>query len=203
MVFPFLREKLERPVKFIRIMVFERRRNGRIAHFRIEEIGFPRKVRGRMRIRIGYHRESVERRQPPVHRRIGRQARFERMDMRRQVSKAFFDGVKARIGSEQRKMWRPNMRRDKDCLRTDIKRDLKQVPARKAEDGPSVRMQVERELELPRQRLCRLERGQQDHIVDFAYLAVLFIDRADLPRKDKPRRCGIASHLIRKAVFLF
>ena len=50
MVFPFLREKFQCSVKLVRIMIFERRRNSRIAHFRIEKIRFPCEIRRGMRV---------------------------------------------------------------------------------------------------------------------------------------------------------
>ena len=47
-------------------------------------------------------------------------------------------------------------------------------------------MDVADRLELFREGLRRLEAGQEDEVVDLAHPAVLFIDRADLPRDDEP-----------------
>lgn len=151
-----------------------------------------------MRIRIGHERKTVERGYLPIHGRIGRKARLQRMDMPCQVLKALLDRIKARKRTKQGKMRRPDMRRDQHAVRAGLQQDLQQIPAVQAEDRSAVGMDITDPLKTQRKCIRRSEARQQDHIMHFSRFTVLFIDRADLAGKHKtrfssPQAAGTAS----------
>ena len=97
------------------------------------------------------------------------------MDVSGQVFKAFFYSVKAGIGAEKGKVRRPDMSRDKHRLRAALQRDFQQVTGVQPQDGPAVGMQVADPLQRGSQPVGSIDRGQQDHVMHFAYAAVLFV----------------------------
>ena len=141
-----------------------------------------------MRVGVRHQRIAVERRHPPVHRRIGRQPRFERANMRRHVEKTGLDRIESGERAQHRKVRRPNMRGNEYGARTAVERDLGQIPTRQPQDRPPVRMQVADALQPFRQRFGVLDRRQQNEIVYLARLTVLLVNTADLAGDDKARR---------------
>ena len=88
-VLPLLREKLEGPHESASLL--ERAAKPFISHLDVEQIRLPPQLGRGMRIGIRDQVVAVERRKPPVHRRVGGKPRFERMNVRGQVLKAFPD----------------------------------------------------------------------------------------------------------------
>src|SRR5207249_4268025 len=92
-----------------------------------EEIGLARKARclpaelaRRMRIGIGGQAIAVEGRDPPVHRGVGRQARFDGEDVAREIAIAFRDGIETGLRAEGGKPRRPDMRWDQEGMRSEV-----------------------------------------------------------------------------------
>ncbi len=179
-VFPFLGEKLEGAVKFPGIEVLERPRQMGIGKDGIKEVGFPREIGRGMRVGVGDQRKPFQRGKAPIHGRVRGQPGLQRMDMARQILKAFGDIVKPRISAEQGKMGRPDMGGDKYGLRAHVQGDLQQVPTVQPQNGPAVRVQVADGLQPAGQHFGVLQTGQKDQVVDLADLSVLFIYGTDL-----------------------
>ena len=95
-----------------------------------------------MRIGIGDEGESIEGRQPPVHGRIGGQAGFEGMNVRREVAEALLDGIEAGECAEEGEMGRPDMRGDEDGLGAGIQRDFEEIMGGQAKDRTAVGMDI-------------------------------------------------------------
>lgn len=90
----------------------------------MKEVCLPAELLRGVRVGVGNEREAVKRREPPVHRRIGGEAGFHRMDIRRHIAKARLHGIKAGECAKHRKMRRPDMRGNKNSLCTNIHRDF-------------------------------------------------------------------------------
>lgn len=188
MIFSLFGKKFYRsPESFPR---FERAFERGIGKRRGDEIAFPAEFCGRMRVRIGNERIAVQGGNAAVHGRIGRQPRFERADVRREISETLLYAFKARKRAEHRKVRRPDMRGDENGVRTDVQREREKLLCGNAEDGPAVRTDVAHLFEFERKPFRRVERGQKDHAVHLAHPAVLFINGADLSRNDKAGRDG-------------
>ena len=155
---------------------FERR----IGNFALNEVHLAAQLGRRMRVRIGNQREPVQLGQPPVHGRVGGQAGFQRVDMLCQVAEAGFDFVEAGHGSEQRKMRRPDMRRNEHCLRAGIQRDFQKIVRAQAQNGPPVRVDIADGLQPFGKGRRPFEGRKQNDRVHLAHPTVLFVDAADL-----------------------
>ena len=91
-----------------------------------------------MRIGVGGEAIAVEGRDPPVHRRVGRQAGFDGEDVVGEIAIAFIDGIETRLRAEGGKPRRPDMRRDEKGMRPGFQRDLQQVAGVETQDGPPI-----------------------------------------------------------------
>ena len=200
-VFPFLRVEFQRAFKAIPRFQCPFQRG--IGKLRGNKVALPAQLCGRVRVRIGDKRIAVEHGHAAVHRRIGGKPRFQRADMRREVAETLFDTIKPRKGAEQRKMRRPDMRGDEDCLGADVESDREQVFGGKPQDGPPVRADIADRFQPESEALRRIEGREQDDVVDFAHLSVLFIDAADLPRKDEARGNGKGERVAQARLFLY
>jgi len=83
-------------------------------------------------------------------------------------------------------MRRPDMSGDKHGAGTGFQCDFEQIPAVQAQDGTAVGMQVPDLLQPLGKAFRLLESGKQEQVVYLADPAVLFVNRADLPRDDEP-----------------
>jgi len=75
--------------------------------------------------------------------------------------------------------------RDKDAVAVGFEHDLQQVAAVQAEDRPAVGADVADAFQSLLEFLHRIQRRKKDHVVNFAHLAVFFIDAADLAERIK------------------
>ena len=184
MVFPFLGKEFDRPHQPLAML--DGLVQALVAQLDIQEIGLPPQLSRRMGVGIGDQVIAVQGRQPPVHRRIRGQSRLHRMDIRRQVLKAFLHAVEPRKSPEQRKMGRPDVRRHKDRPWTDLQGDLQQVPAVQSQDRPAVGMDVPNGLQLLCQQIRLLQSREQDHVMHLPHFSIFLIDRADLSGDHEP-----------------
>ena len=113
------------------------------------------------------------------------------MNVIREISKAFFNGVESRKRTKERKMRRPDMRGNKNGIRTSLQCNLQQIMAVQSQDRPAVRANIADGFQAQRQALRRVQIRQQNHTVHFARLARLFIDAADLAAQHKARRFSL------------
>ena len=173
-VFALLGEKLDRAAK-ARPSAQRAHERGVIA-FALDQVSLAPEFGRRVRVRVRDQRQPVERGHAPVHRRIGGQAGFDRMDVRGQVVKAFLHAVKARECAEHGKVRRPDVRGDELRVRTGVQRQLEQVTAVHAEDGAAVRMDIAHRLEPRGQFVRRLQAGQQNQVVHLACFAMALVD---------------------------
>ena len=143
---------------------------------------------GRMRVGIRREPVAVEKRNPPIHRRIGGEAGLDREDAVRQVAVALGDRIKPRLRSERREPRRPDMGRHQIGVRAGFERDLQQVARIEAEDRTAVRGDVADAGEPRRHAIDRLEIGRIDQMVDFAGALALLVDRRNLDLEHEPHR---------------
>ena len=129
MIFTLLRKKFNRARKACGMRRFYSLCHFSIGKGRVEKIRLSAELLRGMCVRIGDERVIVERGEPPVHRRVGGEAGFHRMNIGRHIPKARFHRIEAGKRAEHGKMRRPDMRGDEDRLRADIHRDLQQVTA--------------------------------------------------------------------------
>ena len=141
-----------------------------------------------MGVGVGHQRQTVQGGDSPVHGRVRGQARLHRMDVVRQVAEAFLHGVKAGEGAEQGEVGRPDVGGNEFRAGAGLQRQLQQVPAVQSQDGPAVGADVADGLQPGRELVRRLQRGQEDQVVDLSSLAVALVDAADLPGDDEPGR---------------
>ena len=199
MIFSFLRKKFQRSGKSLsRVYGL---RDSVIGQLRLKQRGLPPQLRRGMGVRIGNQKIGVQRGNPPVHGRIGRKPRFQRMDMGCQIPKAFLDGIKAGKGPEQRKMGRPDMSRNVYGLRTGFQHDFQKISAVQSQDRPAVRMNVSDQLQPSGKGLRLLKSGQQEQTVHLAHPLIFLINGTDLSRHQKARLL-LRHALLMDAVFL-
>ena len=185
MIFSFLREKFQRSGKPLS-RVYGLRNSG-IGQLRLKQSSLTSQLRRGMGVRIGNQEIGVQRGNPPVHGRIGRKSRFQRMDVGRQIPKAFLDGIKAGKSPEQRKMRRPDMGRNIYGFRTGFQHDFQQISAVQPQNRPAVRMNVSDQLQPSGKGFRLLKSGQQEQAVHLAHPFVFLINGADLSRHQKTR----------------
>jgi len=90
---------------------------------------------------------------------------FQRMDMGRQVFKAFFDCVKPRKGAKQGKMGSPDMGRNINSIGAGLQHNFQQIPARKPQDGAPVGMDISNQLQPLCQYFCRFQAGKKQKVM--------------------------------------
>ena len=185
-VLPLLRKKFDRPGKAV-LLAAQRCGNRRIGQRAGEQVRFTAELLRGMCVGVGNEQESVERGKPPVHRRIGGQARFQRMDIRREILKAFLNRIEPGKCPEQRKVGRPDMRGDEHGVRRGLEGDFQQIAAVQTENGTAVGMDIPDRFQTQGQLLRRLQAGEQDQVMHLADASVLFVDGADFARHDEPR----------------
>ena len=179
MVFPFLREKFYGSCQSFSLLYCPCQPF--IGQLYVEEIRLPPQLCRGMGIRIRNQMKTIQCAHPPVHGRVGRKPRLQGMNMRRQILKAFFDGVKARKSSEEGEMGRPDMGRHINSLWAGFQHNLKQITAGNPKDRPSVGMNVADQIKPPCQGLRFLQSGQEQKAVYLSHPLSLFVDGADFP----------------------
>ena len=183
MIFSFLRKKFNG--SFQAFALLNRFIKSLIAHFNIKKIRLSSKLCRRMSIWIGNKLEAIQRRKPPVHRRVRGQTGFHRMYIRSQILKTFFHRIKSGKCAKKRKVRRPDMSRDQYSIRTDFQHDFQKIMAVKAQDRSAVRMDISYGFQLFRKLFCILKTRQKNYIMYFSDFSVLFINRTDLTGKYK------------------
>ena len=194
-ILALLREKLHRAVKALSGP--DGRRQFRVGKARIQQVRFPPQLCGGMGVGVGHQGQAIQGGNPPVHGRIGGKSRLHSMDVTRQVAEALLHRIKAGEGAEHGKVGRPDVCGNKLRIRAGLQRQLQQVTAVQPQDGAAVGADIAHGLQAGGQFVRRLQRGQQDQIVDLPGLAVALVDAADLPRDHKPR--GLARGGVREA----
>ncbi len=106
-IFAFLGEELHRAR--VAGPGLQRVLDGEIIHLGVERRRLAAEFLRRMRVGIRHQPVAIEKRQPPVHRRIGRQPGLHREDVRRQVAVARDNRVEARLRAERGEPRRPDM----------------------------------------------------------------------------------------------
>ena len=129
---------------------------------------------------------TIERRHPPIHRRIGRQAGLQGNYVRRRVVEAFLDRVIAGFRAQKSKPGRPNVRGDEMTALVHIEENLEQIAGGQAQDRPSVSADVADSLQPGLQSLDGGEVGCKNHVVDFARGALILVNRADFAGQHEP-----------------
>ena len=84
------------------------------------------------------------------------------MDLAGKIAKAVLEPVKARKCAEQRKMRRPDVRRNTDGIGVRVQSDREQFAAGKTEDGPAVGPDIADLLKPRRKTVGGVERGQNE-----------------------------------------
>ena len=186
MVFALFGEKLHRAGKAR--ARFQRGFQRGVRERRVDYIALAAEFLRRVGVRVGDHDVPVQHGHAAVHKRIGRQAGFQRADAGRQVAETFLHRFKAGERAEQREMRRPDVRGDKDRVGAHVQRRRQQIAGRQAEDRTAVRADVADLFQFERQPFRRVQRGQQYDVVHFAHAAVLLVNAADFARDDEPRR---------------
>ena len=142
---------------------------------------------------------TVQRREPPVHGRIGREPGLQGVNVGRQIPKALLNGVKPRERPKERDMRGPDVGWNKDGLWAALQRDLQQITAVQAENRPPVRVEVADGLQTPGELLRLLQSGQKNQAVDLTRPAVLLINGTDLPGHHKAGRRPCRSRVLHAA----
>ena len=107
------------------------------------------------------------------------------MYIRRQLPKAVLYSVKSGKCPEHGKMRSPDMRWNKDSLRTNIQHNFQKIVTGKPQDRAAVRMNISNGFQLCRQSFCLLETWKNQKAVYFSHLSVLLINRADFSSNHK------------------
>ena len=187
-VFALLRIELQGAGETLRIARPERLVDPPVRQLRVETGRLASQLLRRVRVRVRDNGEIVQARQPPVHRRIGRQSRLHREDVGQQILVALLQTVEPRTGPQHREVRCPDVRRNEQHLRAHLQTDLEQVAAVQPQNRPAVRLYVADRRQPPVQPFGRLEVRQNDHIVHLARLVVLLVDRTDLHRQHEAHR---------------
>ena len=172
----------------------------RVGEAGVQKIRLPAQLGGGMGVGVGDQGESVQGRDPPVHGRIRGEARLHRVDVAGQIPEALLHGIEAGEGAKQSEVGRPDVSGDEFRVRAGVQGQLQQVPTVQPQNGPSVGVDVADGLQPGGELVRRLQRGQQDQVVDFPGSAVALVDAADLPGDNEPGR--LARGDIRQAQIL-
>src|SRR5581483_5970434 len=181
MVFPLLREKFDGAD--IAAACFERAADREIVHLAVEGRRLAADLAGRMRIGIRYEPVAVEHREPPVHRRIGREPGLDRENLARKIAVAFLDRVEARLRAESREPRRPDMRGHEIGIGMRFECYLEKIARIEAEDRTAVRSDVADPPEPTGDPVHRREIGCVDEVMDLPRLLALLVDRRYLHRE--------------------
>jgi hypothetical protein len=186
MILPLLGEEFDRAG--IAVAALERMLDGEVVDFAVEGRGLAPELARRMRIGVGGETIAVEKRHPPVHRRIGRQPRFHGEDAIGEIAVAVGDRVETGLRSERREPRRPDMRRHQVGMGAGFERDLKEIAGIEAENGAAVGGDIADAREPRRHAVDGLEVGGIDQVMDFAGAVTLLVDGRDFDLEHEPHR---------------
>ena len=181
MVLAFFREKLHGAA--VTLAGFQGVAYGKVVQVSGKRAGFPAQFFRRVGVRIGYQPEAVQRRHPPVHRRVRGQAGFDGKDVRRQVPVAQVDRVKARFRAQRRVPRRPDVGWNQIGVGAGLQRDLQQVAGIQAQDRPPVGSQVADLPEAAADPFGGLEVRRVYQVVDPAGCSILLVDGRNFGRQ--------------------
>ena len=200
MVLALLREKFDRPLKAL--AGFQRVFQLPIGRAAGKQIGLPPQLLRRVRVGIGHQQIGVQLGHPPVHGRVGRKPRLQRMNAAGHIAVAFLQRGKLGKFPEHGKMRRPDMSWNKDRVRAGVHGHLQKVPAVHAQNGPAVAVQVAYGFQPVGQFLRLVQPGQQDDVMHLPGLPVLLVDGADLPGYHKADGFAAAGYAGRQGELL-
>ena len=166
----------------------QRRPYGEVIEVGVEDAGFAPQLFGRVRVGVGHQPEAIQRRDAPVHLRVGRQAGLDREDVRGEVGVALVDGVEPGLRAERGEPRRPDVGRHEIRTGVRLQRDLQQMPGVQTEDGPAVGPDVADGRQLVGDAAGRLEVRRVEQVMNFAGLVALFVDGRDFHRQQEARR---------------
>ena len=185
-VLALLGEELQRAL--VPLPRLQRPAEREVVQLGVEDAHLPPQLLRRMGVGVGHQPEAVERRHPPVHRRIGGKSRLDREDVPREVPVALVDGVEAGLRAEGGEPRRPDVGGDQVRPGTRFKGDLEQVPGVEPQDRPPVRVQVAYPGQAVDHPVGGFEVGGVDQVVDLPGPVELLVDGRDLDRKHEPDR---------------
>ena len=183
-VLALLREELERaPVPLARLQGAAKRE---VVEVGVEHAHLSPQLLRRVGVGVRDEAKAVEGGDPPVHRRVGREARLDREDVPGEVPVALVDRVEARLRSERGEPRGPDMGRYEVGPGVRFEGDLEEVPGVEAEDGPPVRVDVADPGEARGDPVHRFEVRGVDEVMDLPGLLELLVDGGDLHRQHEP-----------------
>lgn len=185
MIFAFLGEEFQRAKKAI-ARVQSAAQGVEIFGFG-EQICFAAEFCGRMGVGIGNEEIAIQRRNTPVHGRIGRKTRLQRVNLSGKVAKAILKPVKAGKRAKEGKMRCPDMRGDADDARVGFQSQREQIVRGEAEDRAAVRTDIANGLQPRGKAIGGFKGGQQKHGVHLARAPVLLVNGADFAAEHELR----------------
>ena len=190
MVLALLGKELQRA--FVPLPGLQRPAQREVVEVGVEHAHLPSELLRRMGVRVGNQPEAIQRRHPPVHRRIRRKTGLDREDVGREVPVALVDGVEAGLRPERGEPRGPDMGGDEIRAGTRFQRDLQQMPGVEPQNRPPVRVQVADPGQAVDHPVGGFEIRGVDQVVDLAGLVELLVDGRDFDRQHEPDR-GIAA----------
>ena len=200
MVLALFRKELDCPA--VVLARLQRSPDRKVIQVRCEHARFAADLGRRVCVGIGDQRKAVQLRQPPVHRRIGRQAGFQRKDLGGQVAVTLSDRIETGLRAQDGKPRRPNVRRDQETTVAAVQRELQQVPRIQAQNGPAVGCQVADFGQLLNQPFRLFPARNVDQVMHLASPRAAFVDRRDfdLQHEAHGRRAGGGQFFIHAAL---
>ena len=186
MILPLLGEELDRAD--VAVAALERVLDGEVIALALEDGGLAPELARRMGIGAGGETIAVEKRHPPVHRRIGGQPGFHREDAIGEIAVTVDDRVEAGLRSERREPRRPDMRRHQIGVGTGFERDLQEIAGIESENRSAVGGDVADTRQPCRHAIDGLEIGRIDQVMDFAGTVALLVDGRDFHLEHEPHR---------------
>ena len=183
-VLPLLGKELERaPVPFARLQGAAK---GEVVEVGVEHAHLPPQLLRRVGVGVRDEPEAVEGRDPPVHRRVGREARLDREDVLREVPVALVDGVEPGLRAERGEPRGPDVGGHEIGPGVGLEGDLQQVPGVEPEDGPPVRVEVADPGKARGHPVHCVEVRGVDQVMDLPGLVELLVDGGNLHRQHEP-----------------
>src|SRR3972149_3469637 len=138
-----------------------------------------------MGVGIGHQGDSVQRTQPPVHRRVGRETGFDGEDPIRIHVEGLLERIKARLRTEDGKPRGPGMGGDDDGVGRDVEDDPAELFYRKTEGGAPIGHELPPGGEGGVEPPGRLQRWRIEKGMDLPQPPPLVVDVRDLDLEDE------------------
>ena len=161
---------------------------GEVVERAIERRRFAAELSRRVRVGVGDQPVAVEHRQPPVHRRVGREPGLHGKDLIGQIAVACGDRIKAGLRAERGEPRRPDMRRDEIGVGTGRQRDLEKVARVEPEDRAAVGSDVADARQALGNALGGREVRRVDEMVHLPCLPGLLVDRGNFHLEHEAHR---------------